>query len=207
MFGDVRENPRGYRKTCLRDVAIGKLTYGANCPAIDYDGCTRYLRITDIKDTGGLNEDAKSPSVISEKYVLTDGDILFARSGATVGKTYRYRQTDGRALYAGYLIRLTPNRSIVLPDYLFWYTKTDFYKSFLEHAQRAVAQPNINAQQYGSLEILLPPLDAQRSFVAFVNQVNKLRFDALSPKGLFCSPFTKKRGNLLLNNIKKCGNW
>lgn len=177
MFGDVRENPHGYKKACLKDVAIGRLTYGANCSAVDYDGRTRYLRITDITDAGGLNDDVKSPSVINEKYTLADGDLLFARSGATVGKTHRYRQADGRAMYAGYLIRLVPNQAIVLPDYLFWYTRTDFYKSFIEHAQRTVAQPNINAQQFGLLEILLPPLDNQRSFVAFANRVDKLRFD------------------------------
>ena len=173
MFGDVADNPRGYEKAHLKDVAKGRLSYGANCSAIEYDGNTRYLRITDITDGGSLTGDAKSPSEINEKYLLFDGDILFARSGATVGKTYRYNKEDGRAIYAGYLIRLTPDTNRVLPDYIFWYTKTDYYTSFVANTQRAVAQPNINAQEYGSLDILVPPMEEQREFASFVAQVDK----------------------------------
>ena len=177
MFGDVRANPYGFEKCCLKDVARDKLSYGSSCSSVPYDGETRYLRITDIADDGRLNSDVRSPSHMSEKYLLNDGDLLFARSGATVGKTYRYKKGDGRAIYAGYLIRLVPDTDIVLPDYLFWYTKTDFYSSFVSNAQRAVAQPNINAQEYGSLELLVPPLDEQRRFVSFVARVDKLGFD------------------------------
>lgn len=178
MFGDVSTNPHGYKKSHLRDIAKGKLSYGSTCPAIQYDGETRYLRITDIAEDGSLNNDFKSPSEINTKHLLSDGDILFARSGATVGKTYRYREVDGRAIYAGYLIRLVPDTTEVLPDYVFWYTKTDYYKSFVNNAQRVVAQPNINAKEYGALEILVPPLTLQQEFAAFVAQVDKLRFGA-----------------------------
>ena len=177
MFGDVRTNPHRFEKCCLRDVARGKLSYGSSCSSVPYDGMTRYLRITDITDDGSLNDDVRSPSDVSDKYLLNDGDLLFARSGATVGKTYRYKKDDGRAIYAGYLIRLVPNTDLVLPDYLFWYTKTDFYSSFVANAQRAVAQPNINAQEYASLELLVPPLDDQRRFVSFATRVDKLGFD------------------------------
>lgn len=72
---------------------------------------------------------------------------------------------------------MVPNTDLVLPDYLFWYTKTDFYSSFVANAQRAVAQPNINAQEYASLELLVPPLDDQRRFVSFATRVDKLGFD------------------------------
>lgn len=178
MFGDVRTNPHRFEKCCLRDVARGKLSYGSSCSSVPYDGMTRYLRITDITDDGSLNDDVRSPSDVSDKYLLNDGDLLFARSGATVGKTYRYKKDDGRAIYAGYLIRLVPNTDLVLPDYLFWYTKTDFYSSFVANAQRAVAQPNINAQEYASLELLVPPLDDQRRFVSFATRVDKLGFDS-----------------------------
>ena len=60
MFGDVADNPRGYEKAHLKDVAKGRLSYGANCSAIEYDGNTRYLRITDITDGGSLTGDAKA---------------------------------------------------------------------------------------------------------------------------------------------------
>lgn len=178
MFGDPISNPKGYERAYLRDVAAGKLAYGSGTSAKAFDGSVRYIRITDIAEDGSLNDDAKSPADFDEKYLLSDGDILFARSGATVGKTYRYKVSDGKAIYAGYLIRLVPDQSRVLPDYVYAYTKTDFYGKFVSNAQCAVAQPNINAQKYGSLEILVPPLALQQQFADFVDQVDKLRFKA-----------------------------
>ena len=201
MFGDVRANPYGFEKCCLKDVARDKLSYGSSCSSVPYDGETRYLRITDIADDGRLNSDVRSPSHMSEKYLLNDGDLLFARSGATVGKTYRYKKGDGRAIYAGYLIRLVPDTDIVLPDYLFWYTKTDFYSSFVSNAQRAVAQPNINAQEYGSLELLVPPLDEQRRFVSFVARVDKLGFRRPISIGAYVSDSQGRLINLAVSRV------
>ncbi len=174
MFGDPVVNQFGWAQTSLRDVAQGKLSYGSGASAIDFDGSIRYVRITDINETGELDSDSKSPDKYDDKYLLHDGDILFARSGATVGKTFRYNQEKhGKCIYAGYLIRLVPDISKVLPDYVYWYTKTSYYSSFVEKVQRAVAQPNINAQEYGSLTICVPPLDVQERFVGFIKQVDK----------------------------------
>ena len=149
------------------------MSYGATAAAVEYDGTTRYVRITDITDDGRLNDDIKSAASVDEKYALQDGDILFARSGATVGKTCRYRDDFGKAIYAGFLIRLIPNVSVVLPDYVFHFTKSKYYMDFVQNAQRVVAQPNINAQEYGDLHILVPPMELQKEFVAFVEQTDK----------------------------------
>lgn len=176
MFGDPITNPKGWKQTALKEVAIGKLTYGSGASAVDYDGECRYVRITDITSTGDLNNDIKSPSEVDEKYLLNDGDILFARSGATVGKTLQYKEAHGKCLYAGYLIRLVPNREIVIPEYVFNYTKTDYYTKFIESNMKVVAQPNINAQQYGDLVICIPPIELQNEFAQFVQQVDKLKF-------------------------------
>lgn len=173
MFGDPAKNDKGWKQTTLKEVAKGKLSYGSGASAVEYDGETRYIRITDITDNGELSEDRKSPSVVDEKYFLHDGDILFARSGATVGKTFLYRSTDGRGIYAGYLIRIIPNQDMVLPQYVFNYTKTDYYASFVRDCQRAVAQPNINAQEYGNLMICVPPIELQEQFTRFVEQTDK----------------------------------
>ena len=173
MFGDPAKNDKGWKQTTLKEVAKGKLSYGSGASAVEYDGETRYIRITDITDNGELSEDRKSPSVVDEKYLLHDGDILFARSGATVGKTFLYRSTDGRGIYAGYLIRIIPNQDMVLPQYVFNYTKTDYYASFVRDCQRAVAQPNINAQEYGNLMICVPPIELQEQFTRFVEQTDK----------------------------------
>ena len=177
MFGDPVLNPFGWEQTSLKEVAVGKLSYGSGASAAEYDGECRYVRITDITDNGELNDDIKSPDKYDEKYLLHDGDVLFARSGATVGKTFRYsEEKHGKSIYAGYLIRLIPNKEKVLADYVFYYTKTEYYVSFVKKAQRAVAQPNINAQEYGDLIICVPPIHLQKEFMAFVNQVDKLKF-------------------------------
>lgn len=173
MFGDPVINPFGWEQATLKDVAIGKLTYGSGASSCVYDGNIRYIRITDIDDNGKLNDDIVSPSVVEEKYLLNDGDILFARSGATVGKTYRYHKSDGKCLYAGYLIRLIPDQSQVLPDYIFYFTKTSYYENFVASNMKVVAQPNINAQQYGDLIICVPPLGKQQDFVVAVQKINR----------------------------------
>ena len=177
MFGDTVINPKGWKQVTLKEVSVGKLSYGSGASAVEYDGNYRYVRITDITTTGNLNSDIKSPSEFDEKYLLNDGDILFARSGATVGKTFQYKQSYGKCLYAGYLIRLIPNRELVIPEYVFNYTKTSYYTKFIESNMKVVAQPNINAQQYGDLVICIPPLELQNEFAQFVQQVDKLKFE------------------------------
>lgn len=173
MFGDPITNEMGWEVKKLGELSNYKLSYGSGASAVPYDGEIRYVRITDITDSGKLNEDKVSPSVVDEKYLLNNGDLLFARSGATVGKTYLYNENDGKAIYAGYLIRFIPNTDYLLPSYIFGYTKTAYYKAFIEDSAQAVAQPNINAQQYSSLNVLVPPLPLQQSFAAKVEAIEQ----------------------------------
>ncbi|MCL2235852.1 MAG: restriction endonuclease subunit S [Defluviitaleaceae bacterium] len=173
MFGDPAINPKGWEVSTLAGISAEKLSYGSGAAAVSYDDKVRYVRITDINDDGNLNHNIVSPSMYSEKYLLDDGDILFARSGATVGKTFKYTHKWGRCIYAGYLIKFTPNKTKVLPDYVFAYTKTDFYHKFIELSQRTVAQPNINARIYGGLEVCVPPIELQHQFADFVRQTEK----------------------------------
>lgn len=177
MFGDTESNPMGWQESTLKEICVGKLSYGSGAAATEYDGETRYVRITDITENGELSNDVKSPSVIDEKYLLSDGDILFARSGATVGKTLMYKEVYGRCIYAGFLIRLVPDTSRVLPDYVFGFTKSAFYEDFVKRTQRAVGQPNINAQEYGDLKICIPPMEMQSQFAEFLHQSDKSKFE------------------------------
>lgn len=123
----------------------------------------RYIRITDIDSNGIVNskELGATANNIEDKYILNDGDILFARSGATVGKTYLHKTKPYMCFYAGYLIRFVVNTSLILPEYLFAYTQLPIYKKWIAAIQRPSAQPNINAEEYQSLEIPLPNLDIQ----------------------------------------------
>lgn len=173
MFGDPVENEKGWEVKKLGEIAQRKLSYGSGASAIPFDGKIRYIRITDIDESGYLKADIVSPNTIEDKYLLSDGDILFARSGATVGKTFLYKAKYGKCIYAGYLIQLTPNKQMVLPEYVYYYTKSDYYKSFIKDNQKVVAQPNINAQQYGSLRIPLPPLPLQQQFAARIEAIEQ----------------------------------
>ena len=171
MFGDPITNPMGWEIKKLGEVTLEKLSYGSGASAIDFDNEVRYVRITDINDDGSLNENAVSPSVCEDKYLLHCGDILFARTGATVGKTYLHLESAIKCIYAGYLIRFIPNKEIINPSYAFHFTKTRYYHDFVAQSQRAVAQPNINAQQYSNLSLPLPPLSLQQSFAAKIEAI------------------------------------
>ena len=173
MFGDPDNNPKGFNIKTIKEVSRGKLSYGIAASAVDYDGETRYIRITDIDEHGNLNSDCKSPDEYDEQFLLHEGDILFARSGATVGKTYQYHLAHGKALYAGYLIRSIPDTNVIEPTFLFQSTKTAYYDGCIGLLKRGATQPNINAQQYGDLKIIVPPIALQRDFIRFVEQVDK----------------------------------
>ena len=171
VFGDPITNPKQWEVKKLGEVGENGLTYGSGASAVDFDGKVRYVRITDIREDGTLNDNIMSPNSIEDKYLLNEGDLLFARSGATVGKTYLHVKNDMDYIYAGYLIRLIPNKEIVNPLYLFHITKTQYYLEFIKSTQSAVAQPNINAKQYGDFSIPLPPLSLQQSFAAKIEAI------------------------------------
>lgn len=173
MFGDPVENEKGWEMKKIIDIATEKLSYGSGASAVPFNKSVRYIRITDINEYGELKDEKVSPNIFDEKYLLAEGDILFARSGATVGKTYLHKQNEIPCIYAGYLIRLRPNELLVLPNYVYYYTKSNYYKSFICANQRVVAQPNINAKQYGDLDIPLPPLSLQRLFAQRIEQIER----------------------------------
>ena len=177
MFGEPINNVYNFQKCKIKDIALKKLMYGSGSSAVEFDNKVRYIRITDIDNLGNLKTEKVSPSLFEDKYLLSEGDILFARSGATVGKTFYFKKNYGKCIFAGYLIRLTPNQSKVLPEYLFYFTKTDFYNNFIKSNSKTVAQPNINAQQYENLEILIPPIELQNKFAEFVKQVDKSKVE------------------------------
>lgn len=121
-LGDI---PEGWEVKKLKYVINGKLKYGANESGDTYRiDWPRYIRITDFGEDGNLREDTKLslPPTIANDYTLKPGDILFARSGATVGKTYQFRDFGIKACYAGYLIKAEPNDKVIVSDFLNFYT-------------------------------------------------------------------------------------
>ncbi len=183
MIGDPISNPMGWPTKTLGEVTIGKPQYGANASAIEWsEGKPRYVRITDITEDGSLSKNGVMSLDIDEwePYRLVPGDLLFARSGNTVGKTYLYRDEDGLCAYAGYLIRFKPNRDLVDPLYLFALTHTDYYRTWVEARKRVAGQPNINGQEYANLRIPYPSFPLQQQFARILE-------DVITNQGRVCS--------------------
>ena len=165
---------KDYPTMTLDSLSLSKGEYGAQSAAIEYDAARpRYVRITDINDDGTLNNDVVSSSNPDDdiQYKLSYGDFLFARMGATVGKTYAYK--SGNQIYAGYLIRYRLDLERILPDYLYSYTRLNAYWEWVKLNQSGAAQPGINAKKYGSLLIPVAPMAEQKAFSAFVEQTDK----------------------------------
>ena len=135
------------------------IEYGLNASAKDFDGIHKYLRITDIDDSSRLflTDKLSSPDVNFteenyENYKLQKNALLFARTGASVGKTYLYRESDGEVYYAGFLIRARLHDSYD-GNFVFQQTLTDKYKQFTEITSQRSGQPGINGKEYGNWKI------------------------------------------------------
>ena len=168
---------KGFETQKLESLCVSKAEYGAGSASVPYaDGRPRYVRITDINDDGTLNDDYVCS--INEQddldYKLSYGDFMFARMGATVGKTYMFM--SGNEIYAGYLIRYKLDLNKINPRFLFAFTKTNEYWLWVKNNQSGAAQPGINAKKYNILEIPVPPIELQNEFAAFVEQVDKSKF-------------------------------
>ena len=140
--------------------------YGINAPAVKFsEDLPTYLRITDIDDDGNYSKENKVSvkDDNSESFILDDEDIVFARTGATVGKTYLHnKKENGDLVFAGFLIRFRTNFDILLPYYLKLYTNTDKYWNWVSVFSMRSGQPGINSKEYSNLKIPLPPLPEQK---------------------------------------------
>ena len=158
-----------YPKVKLKDILVCKPQYGASEPGVPRSSIKepRYIRITDIDENGLISHDelGATAKIIEDKYILCENDILIARSGATVGKAYIHKPALYDCFFAGYLIRFIINTDKALPEYIFTYTQLNAYKEWVNAIQRPSGQPNINSEEYQSLEIPLPNIERQQVIV------------------------------------------
>ena len=157
---------------------VASFDYGLNAPAVPYDGETKYLRITDIDDETHefRHSDLTSPGATGEQIaecILNDGDLLFARTGASVGKTYHYQRKDGRTAFAGFLIRAVPKPSF---DSRFLYQTTlgSAYDRYISVTSQRSGQPGVNAAEYAKLPIHVPALSEQRQIGILFSDLDNL---------------------------------
>ncbi len=157
------------------------MQYGANESGIAYDEkLPRYIRITDISDAGDLKDSGKlSLTEESAKgYILEHGDILFARSGATVGKSFIYKEKYGNCAFAGYLIKAKVKNNID-PDYVYYYTLSSIYEIWKNGIFIQATIQNIGAEKYRNMPIIVPDnIKEQNKIVKYLdekcNEIDKL---------------------------------
>ena len=157
--------PQEWEVKRLVDLCQNTGDYGINAPAVPYrEDLPTYLRITDIDGWGKFIETDKvsvdNPN--SSQFILREGDIVFARTGATVGKTYLYDSKDGQLVFAGFLIRFTPNSSKAVPYYIKACTETASYWNWVRVISQRSGQPGINSVEYGAMKLAVPPMEEQR---------------------------------------------
>lgn len=155
----------------LRSLIIGRLTYGANAAA-EHNNSTwpRYLRITDFTKNGKLRTDTfrSLPPDIAKDYLVEPGDVLLARSGATVGKAFLVDEHAGIACHAGYLIRVRLNRKLLNPSLFFAFTQSAGFERWKNSISIITTIQNISADKYSDLTVPVPPRSEQESILEFV---------------------------------------
>ncbi len=174
---DIGVLPAEWSVKLLGDCLSNRPSYGINAPAVSYsDRLPVYIRITDIDANGLFSSDGRVSvdSELSRNYYLVEGDIVFARTGASVGKSYRYDSKDGPLVFAGFLIRIQPDSKKLLPKFAAAYALTGSYWRWVRLMSMRSGQPGINGTEYSQLPIPVPPLYEQGSIVEVLYDVAEL---------------------------------
>ena len=170
-IGDIAESRKIVR---LKFLLSQNMAYGANESGDkNFTDSVRYIRITDITADGKLKNDEDNQYLLKEKakeYILADKDILFARSGGTVGKTFLFRNVYGECAYAGYLIQAKCNPIKLLPEYLMYYTQSSLYSLWKNMIFIQATIQNIGANKYSNLEIVVMDFEEQKMIVSYLDK-------------------------------------
>ena len=159
----------------LEELSIGKGAYGIGASAVPYSPSLHtYLRITDINDDGTLNKNGlmSLDDENADDYILQPNDIVFARTGNSTGRSYFYDGSDGKLVYAGFLIKFSLDSKKVNPRILKYYTHSKPYFDWVRSFDTGGTRGNINAKTYGDMPIVLPPRNLQDKIVSILKSLD-----------------------------------
>ncbi len=173
---ELGEIPEDWDITSLGSHLNEPPRYGINAAAVKLKGdLPVYLRITDINEDGYFTSSNKVGvnNQFSYLYKLQSDELVFARTGASVGKSYLYDESDGELIYAGFLIKVSPNTVTLNPMYLSQYVKTERYWRWVKVTSMRSGQPGINGVEYAGLEILLPSIEEQSIIAGMLSEMDR----------------------------------
>lgn len=176
--------PSRFPRRRLKFLLSAPMQYGANEAAESTDpSLPRFIRITDIDSSGRLRDD--TVRTISEDaaagYILRDGDVLFARSGATVGKSFIYDPSWGRAAFAGYLVRAAVNPELGSARFLYYFAQSKWYWDQIDAGAIQTTIQNVSAEKYKNVLVPVPDVARQRAIAEFLDR-ETARIDELIAK-------------------------
>lgn len=160
-------------RACLRR----RPGYGINAAAVAFDDTLpTYLRITDISDDSRFRPSPRVSVKHSSamEFFLSEGDLVLARTGASVGKSYLYDPRDGALVFAGFLICVSPDGVRLSSAFLSYCVQTKRYWDWVATASVRSGQPGINGREYGGWRVSLPPLPEQRAIAEALSDVDGL---------------------------------
>ena len=165
--------------------------YGMNSAAKEYDGFNKYIRITDISETSNKfvpNPLTSPDGELEAKYQLQEGDLVFARTGASTGKTYLYDKNDGNLYFAGFLIKFHIDKAV--PKFIFYNTLKEEYLNWVSVMSVRSGQPGINSTEYQKFPLYLPSLDEQNKISNFLSKIDE-KIELLENKHQYYQDFKK----------------
>lgn len=175
-FPDFQDT-EGWKEYILGDFLLEQPRYGINSPAVPFqEELSTYIRITDISENGCFLPNPKvsvDHGAISDFY-LKIGDLVFARTGASVGKCYKYKEKDGKLVFAGFLIKVSPDQTRLSSDFLFQFTFTQQYWKWIDLTSTRSGQPGVNSKELASMELYLPVKDEQQKIANCLSSLDEL---------------------------------
>ena len=198
-----------WKKITLKNISTD-ISYGMNSAATEFDGTNKYIRITDIdEETSLYSGTLVSPlGHLDDKFLVKENDILFARTGASTGKSYLYNKSDGRLYFAGFLIRANIKKEYN-SRFIFEQTKLNKYNNWVKIMSIRSGQPGINSIEYGNYEFSITHIDEQKKIANLFSLLDKkieLQQKKIEALKIYKTGLIQRIYNKKYNNNIKIGN-